>query len=90
MVANIFHHVTLILKESVDEARLLLGAKGDSKSFECCFKRGASEFGALITELMDDARVLVGVPGHNRSGCFCAGCPEGETFELSELILLTF
>lgn len=39
---------------------------------------------------MDDARVLVGVPGQSRSGCFSAGCPEGEMFELSELILLTF
>ena len=39
---------------------------------------------------MDDARVLVGVPGHSRSGCIRAGCPEGEMFELPELMLLTF
>jgi hypothetical protein len=90
LIANIFLHVTFILKESVDEARLLLGASGDNKSFECCFKREASESCALIKELVDDARDLVGVPGHSRSGCFRAGCPEGEIFELPELRLLTF
>ena len=76
--------------ESVDDARALLGASGDNRSFEYCFKREVSEFGALITELVDDARVLVGVPGHSRSGCIRVGCPEGEMFELPELMLLTF
>lgn len=89
-MANIHTHVTISLTESADEARALPGANGDNKSFECCFKREISEFGALITELVEDARVLVGVPGHSRSGCIRAGCPEGEMFELPELILLTF
>lgn len=90
MIGHIFHHVTISLTESVEEARALFGASGDNRSFEWCFRREVSEFRGLINELIDDARVLVGVPGHNRSGCIRVGCPEGEIFELPELILLTF